>query len=312
LATFSDTDTGGPASDFLATIDWGDGQSSTGTVSGSNGSFTVSASHDYAKVGNYKIGISIADDDAGTATATAGTSVTINQAPLTVTANDASKDYGAPNPALSYMITGFVNNDPASVVSGSASLATTATTTSPAGSYPITIGVGSLNAVNYSFANLVDGTLTVNKAGTTTAENVSAVTPLFGVDTVTFTANVSVVAPGSGSPSGSIDFFDATTSTDLGTVGLSGNTASFTTGSLAVGKHTIQAKYVGDGKFLPSSDSASLQVLQPSALAGFVWNDFNNNGRIDFNEHGVSGVAVALQGTDDLVRVSHFFEGKTA
>src|SRR5262249_4373913 len=64
-------------------------------------------------------------------------------------------------PALTYTVTGFVNGDPVSVVSGSPALGTTAGASSPAGSYPITVGRGTLTATNYDFPNLVNGTLTV-------------------------------------------------------------------------------------------------------------------------------------------------------
>jgi hypothetical protein len=53
VATFSDGITGDDASAFTATIDWGDGTTDTGTISGSNGSFTVTtAGHNYADEGN--------------------------------------------------------------------------------------------------------------------------------------------------------------------------------------------------------------------------------------------------------------------
>src|SRR4029077_11172696 len=58
---------------------------------------------------------------------------------------------------------GFVNGDSASVLSGSAALNTTATVASPAGSYAITIGAGTLAAANYSLS-FVNGTLTVSQA----------------------------------------------------------------------------------------------------------------------------------------------------
>jgi len=56
---------------------------------------------------------------------------------LTVTADDLSKTYGAANPTLTYAITGFVNSDTSSVVSGAPSLSTTATTGSSVGGYAI-------------------------------------------------------------------------------------------------------------------------------------------------------------------------------
>src|SRR5262249_48962875 len=50
-----------------------------------------------------------------------------------------------------------------SVVSGSPSLTTTATDTSPGGNYPIVVSQGTLSAANYTFA-FKNGTLTVEEA----------------------------------------------------------------------------------------------------------------------------------------------------
>ena len=88
-------------------------------------------------------------------------SFTVEKATLTVTANNLSRPVNAANPTLTYAITGLVNGDQASAVSGTPVLSTTATTNSPTGSYPITITAGTLAAANYTF-NLVNGTLTVS------------------------------------------------------------------------------------------------------------------------------------------------------
>ena len=49
VATFSDLDHSVAAGEFSASISWGDGTSaSSGTIAGSNGSFTVAGSHTYA------------------------------------------------------------------------------------------------------------------------------------------------------------------------------------------------------------------------------------------------------------------------
>ncbi|MCY2992120.1 MAG: Ig-like domain repeat protein, partial [Planctomycetota bacterium] len=66
-------------------------------------------------------------------TATAGVNLTVNKAALTVTAPDPSRIYGAANPSLLSTITGFVNGDTSSVVSGQPGLSTTATPTSLTG-----------------------------------------------------------------------------------------------------------------------------------------------------------------------------------
>jgi hypothetical protein len=96
--------------------------------------------------------------------------LTINKAPLTVTANPAAKVYGAALPALTIQTpVGLVNGDGPSVVTGLPD--TTATASSPvlAGGYPIT--QGALAAANYTIT-FVGGTLTVTPAPLTiTADN---------------------------------------------------------------------------------------------------------------------------------------------
>ena len=87
-------------------------------------------------------------------------SFTVNKAPLTVTANSTSRPFGAANPTLTYMITGFVRSDTSSVVSGTATETTTATAASAPGQYPITFSTQSLTAANYTFT-YVSGTLSV-------------------------------------------------------------------------------------------------------------------------------------------------------
>jgi len=84
----------------------------------------------------------------------------IGKATLTVKAENKAKFFLDPNPPLTYTITGFVNGEPASVVSGAPNCGTTATTSSPVGSYPITCTLGTLAATNYNFA-FVPGTLAV-------------------------------------------------------------------------------------------------------------------------------------------------------
>jgi PKD repeat protein len=70
VATFTDANTANVAGDFTATIDWGDGTTTAGIVSGGAGSFTVSGSHTYASAGSYPVTVTLTDDAPGTATAT--------------------------------------------------------------------------------------------------------------------------------------------------------------------------------------------------------------------------------------------------
>lgn len=100
--------------------------------------------------------------------------VVVGKAPLTVAANNKSRTYGQPNPVLDATISGFVNGDSIAVVSGAPALACGATASSGAGTYSITVGVGTLNAANYSFGLFSNGVLAVTKAPlTASADNKS-------------------------------------------------------------------------------------------------------------------------------------------
>ena len=90
-------------------------------------------------------------------------SFTIYPAVLKVTANNVTSTYGQPLPALTYAYSGFVNNETPSVVSGMPALFTTATATSNAGVYGITVSTGTLSSANYSFL-YVNGALTIQPA----------------------------------------------------------------------------------------------------------------------------------------------------
>ncbi len=67
LVGFSDA---GTNDTHTATIDWGDGSTSPGTVSETNGSGTVHGAHTYATDGHYNVTVTVTDDDGGSAAAT--------------------------------------------------------------------------------------------------------------------------------------------------------------------------------------------------------------------------------------------------
>jgi hypothetical protein len=111
--------------------------------------------------------------------------LTVTQAPLTITADPASRPYGAPNPTFTASYAGFVNGDDPSDLTTPPVLATTATTSSPTGTYPIT--VSGATATNYAIS-FVSGTLTVGTATlTVTADPASRD---YGAANPTFTAAI--------------------------------------------------------------------------------------------------------------------------
>lgn len=95
----------------------------------------------------------------GPKSGTANYTLTVDPAALTITANNASMNYGAPVPPLTASYAGFVNNDNASNLETKPKLTTTASSTSPAGTYPIT--ASGAKGTNYNIAYL-PGTLTIS------------------------------------------------------------------------------------------------------------------------------------------------------
>ena len=97
----------------------------------------------------------------------------VTKATLTVTANNQTKVYGTPNPALTVSYSGFVAGDNTGSLATQPTASTTALTSSPVGTYPITVSGGV--SANYNFV-YVAGTLTVTKATlTVTADDKSKV-----------------------------------------------------------------------------------------------------------------------------------------
>ena len=106
VATFADANPNATASDFTATIDWGDGTSTRGTVvAQSGGGFAVDGAHTYANGGQFNTGVTI--DDVGGSTASATSTATVK---TTVTAAEAIANYQAnPNIAPQVVVDSAAN-----------------------------------------------------------------------------------------------------------------------------------------------------------------------------------------------------------
>jgi len=83
--------------------------------------------------------------------------------PLTITARNVTVANASLVPStFTYVTTGMLGFDNAATAgTGTPSVTSTATTTSPAGSYPITVSAGTFSAPNYATVNYVNGTLTI-------------------------------------------------------------------------------------------------------------------------------------------------------
>ncbi len=170
---------------------------------------------------------------------------TIAGAPLTVTANNATRVYGTANPIFTGSVSGQINGD-----TFTESFSTAAVTTSPVGNYAIIPAVAGTNLANYAVTP-VDGTLAITQAGSATSLAASAASVHPGQN-VTLTATV--VSSTTGTPTSNVRFFDG--STALGTAALSGGVATYT-GALSAGEtHSLTANYEGDTNFSASTSSA--------------------------------------------------------
>ncbi len=85
----------------------------------------------------------------------------VAKVPLAIIADAKTKWAGAALPGLSVAYSGFVTGDTPAVLTGAPSLTTSATAGSLPGAYPITVGVGTLGAANYTF-EFYNNILTVN------------------------------------------------------------------------------------------------------------------------------------------------------
>jgi hypothetical protein len=91
----------------------------------------------------------------------------VTPAIATITAANATRVNNVPNPAfIGFSISGLVNGDTSSAISGTPLMTTTALPGSPVGTYPITAAQGTLQAANYIFS-YVGGTLTITPGGPT-------------------------------------------------------------------------------------------------------------------------------------------------
>ena len=120
-------------------------------------------------------------------------------------------------------------------------------------------------------ADLIFGSTVLLSAGTTANATPSTTTlsvapsPAPAGGTVTLTATV-VAAGASGTPSGTVRFFDGSTALGSAALAASGS-ATYTTSTLAAGTHSLTANYPGDASFAPSTSPAYSLVVTAAAPA---------------------------------------------
>jgi hypothetical protein len=128
-------------------------------------------------------------------------------------------------------------------------------------SIPLKVGSQSITAVyggdtNYAKSTSSAITQAVDQASTTTSVTSSLNPSAYGKPVI-LTATISVTAPATGTPTGTVTFFDG--STNLGTAPVS--RPKITVKTLAVGSHSITAVYNGNANFVASTSSVLTETV---------------------------------------------------
>ena len=183
-----------------------------------------------------------------------------------------------PAAACTYSVSQPQINVPASGASGSITV-TTACPIVVSSNADWVVPVSLSGSVNYSVAPntsssqrtaiMTVGTQAVGitQAGLvgTTTSMISSVNPSVSGQSVTFTAKVTP-ASGTTVPTGTVTFFDGTTSLGTGTLNASG-VATLGTSALGVGSHSITANYGGDSNFASSTSTVLTQVVNGPSVS---------------------------------------------
>ncbi|MEP6662678.1 MAG: YDG domain-containing protein, partial [Verrucomicrobiota bacterium] len=238
-------------------------------------------------VGNGKtvsaVGLSLTGAQAANYTlASSSASTTANITASTVTVSGVT----AANKIYNGNATAIVSTNGAALV-GVIGGDTVALTGSASGTFAnSTVGIGKIVTVSGLSLSGADAANYVLSSPTPTA-NITAASTLLGVTSslnpalpgsnIIFTATVSVVAPGAGTPTGNVIFKDGATA--LSTNALNGSAiATFSTSTLSHGNHTITAAYADTGNFSGSTNSLGQLVDAPPVATNDTVPRYANSG----------------------------------
>jgi hypothetical protein len=163
VASFTDADPNGTLADYTATIDWGDGSSSAGTIaSDGQGGWTVSGSHLYATAGAFTVATTV--NDAGGATANASGSATVSHGILTAAANNISGTEGTAI-AGTTVVAHFTDTNASAVAGDFTATIDWGDGSSSAGTVVANGGGGFDVQAGHTYAHAGDKTFTVSVSG---------------------------------------------------------------------------------------------------------------------------------------------------
>jgi Bacterial Ig-like domain (group 3)/MBG domain (YGX type)/NHL repeat len=253
---------------FLATLDSSDMAEVTFDSGLSVGSHSVIAEYgadaNFAPSQSQGLGFQVMQASTNTQVSTSASTTVFGQ-PAVFLAVVTPEGQGTPTGLVEFLADGqSIGTSPL----GPGGIATLSDSSLSVGSHPVTAEyLGDANFLGGFSDDLFFQT--VNPAASTVVLILaSTLSPAFG-EQVTFTAIDSATAPGSGVPTGFINFFDGTALLD--TEPLVDGVASFTTLVLPVGDHSVYASSTSDGNFLasPISNPVALTVT-PAPTASIL------------------------------------------
>lgn len=219
------------------------------------GTYSTSATAK-SDVGTYSVSLAGASAQNYTFTYESGT-LAVTKAPLTMTARDKTMEYGGRMPSLEVDYSGLKNNETKPVWTTEPTVSTTASSTSKAGTYPITISGGV--AKNYD-VTYKKGTLTINKV-VLTATTKDA-TRIYGDENPDFELTYSGLKNGETEPVWTVAPNFATPATKTSPVG----TYSITVTGGETQNYMVQ--YVNKGKLTVNKASLTATARSMSRLQG--------------------------------------------
>jgi hypothetical protein len=266
VASFTDANPSAAAGDFTATINWGDGSPpGTGTVTGSNGSFTVTGGHTYADEGKYTVSVAIIDDGGSmanptsTATVAEGDSLTPHGTTIAATVNTPFSGAVA---SFSDSYTGNVAGDFTATINwGDGSPVTTSTVSGGNGTFTVS---GS-HTYTTATTDTVSVTLTEDMPGTgsamaTSIANVANVTPKGFFASVPDAAGYAVLSEGTGNR---LHLANATVN---GNVGVGGTSALQFDGPAVINGH-LDFAAANNGQYKDNGNNTSATSVNYQAAA---------------------------------------------
>jgi hypothetical protein len=211
-------------------------------------------------VGLHNITATYAGDQTHSSAQSPTFALTITPRQLTAALAPTTLLYGQPIPGITGTLNGLLPQDASNLT---ATFTTTATTLSPAGTYPFTASLSGFAAGNYALT-ITPAILTINPAPTQiTLTDLLADAPVTPGASFTLTSHVAPTT--AGHPTGNVTLLDGAVQILTSPVSASGDSA-FTTSSLAQGTHTLTALYSGDPNFNASASAPALITVGTSSL----------------------------------------------